>query len=662
MIIGTILKGYKAFNKTTYVPITDQFPFTAYIGDNGIGKSSILEALNTFFNNERFNRNKEQAKRGHSRLEDIAYVCPVFLLPKSEIESLKDEEKRIALAISKYIKVGPENALLADIRKHIENIPNIDAHEVLILSKYSQDKDFQDFLPSPAMNKAISKDRTEYSLLDDDFNTPSVEDYGSLKHLASLRETIINSYSYIYVPVETDEENFTKLESKTVAKLLDNNLFSEISRIVDAKKVCDEINSCLDKYLTEISNTLIELHYKGTYLTKFTPSLLVEKIIDGYFSTKTLHKKDLSIPISDLSAGEKRQAILSFSLALLEKAAQNKKGSRKVIFALDEPESSLHISRIYEQIEKLKNICSPSTQVIITTHWYGFIPILDSGWVHSITHTQNEIEIESFDLENFYHETRKAKTDSKGKRPFDTILKGNSELIQTIVNSIIKEEEPYTWIICEGITDAQYLKSFINHQKQEYNNRIKVIPVAGSKNVIKIYQLLHPLVQDHKDDIYAPIICLIDTDAELPSMENVHKSIENKLIFRRLCNNPNNEFKTELLDEGSKLTGITTIEDVLPPSAYIDTLSTFSEEIGFKPKEKIIKGHLYNSAQCLDLTNTERAAIRNFFSINNGANKMRFSNKFSEIYSEKPEDVNWISNLLEILAPLKKKKSKKIAA
>ena len=50
MIVGILLKNYKIYGGVKYIPVTANHNFIAYIGDNGVGKSSILEALDTYFN------------------------------------------------------------------------------------------------------------------------------------------------------------------------------------------------------------------------------------------------------------------------------------------------------------------------------------------------------------------------------------------------------------------------------------------------------------------------------------------------------------------------------------------------------------------------------------------------------------------------------------
>src|SRR3990167_4845782 len=446
MIIGLFLKGYKAFNSTSYIPISDAAKFSTYIGDNGVGKSSTLESLDTFFNDERFNRNKKQAQRGNTRLEDMPFISPVFLIHENDTKSLPPSELRLLKAISKYLKSLPDShPALKDLKKHIQNPKPIENMDLVIFSKFFDEKKYSGCLFTKIIHKEMHLNKEIYGLSEDDFaaeitiGDKETETIHPFKYLDKLQDCITDQYTYVYIPVESNEEDDTKLQSRTVEKLAGNNLTNTIASIIKAPAVTKDINNQLESYIKKIEAKLDnKLHYSSGYSRTFTPALLIEKIIEGYFSTRVLHQGKEKIPIKDLSAGEKRQALLSFSIALLEKSSEENKGVRRVIFALDEPESSLHISRIYDQFEKLKRLSEACAQVIITTHWYGFLPILQKGWAHSLSKTDAAIEIESIDLANYLHETRNIKTESKGKRPLDTNIKGYNELVQSIINSVIE--------------------------------------------------------------------------------------------------------------------------------------------------------------------------------------------------------------------------------
>ena len=55
MILGIILRNFKIYKSISYIPISNGNRFCGLIGKNGIGKSSILEALDYYFNS---NNNK----------------------------------------------------------------------------------------------------------------------------------------------------------------------------------------------------------------------------------------------------------------------------------------------------------------------------------------------------------------------------------------------------------------------------------------------------------------------------------------------------------------------------------------------------------------------------------------------------------------------------
>ena len=50
MIVGIFLRYFKTYQGINYISITDEDRFCGLVGENGIGKSSVLEALDCFFN------------------------------------------------------------------------------------------------------------------------------------------------------------------------------------------------------------------------------------------------------------------------------------------------------------------------------------------------------------------------------------------------------------------------------------------------------------------------------------------------------------------------------------------------------------------------------------------------------------------------------------
>lgn len=89
MIIGLFLRHIKAYKGITYIPISYEHNFVSYIGENGIGKSSILESLNSFFNNKPYPINKSAINDGIHTSGNEPFFTPIFLIEKTKITRKK---------------------------------------------------------------------------------------------------------------------------------------------------------------------------------------------------------------------------------------------------------------------------------------------------------------------------------------------------------------------------------------------------------------------------------------------------------------------------------------------------------------------------------------------------------------------------------------------
>jgi len=85
MIIGLFVKHIKAYKGINFVPIGVKYKFVSYVGENGSGKSSILEALDSFFNNKSYPINKGALSDGISTIgvdHNFGHFVFIFSEPK----------------------------------------------------------------------------------------------------------------------------------------------------------------------------------------------------------------------------------------------------------------------------------------------------------------------------------------------------------------------------------------------------------------------------------------------------------------------------------------------------------------------------------------------------------------------------------------------------
>lgn len=85
MIAAILIRNYKNYANLNFISIANDIEnmFSMFIGNNGVGKSAVLEAID-FFNNRTWN-----VTQGTKKTE--AYVCPLFLVPKSSVSSSKKQ-------------------------------------------------------------------------------------------------------------------------------------------------------------------------------------------------------------------------------------------------------------------------------------------------------------------------------------------------------------------------------------------------------------------------------------------------------------------------------------------------------------------------------------------------------------------------------------------
>lgn len=80
MISGILLRHYKNYGNLKFIPICDstEYMYSVYVGNNGVGKSAILEALDVVLNDRYWNVTIGMKK-------NEAYICPLFLIEKKKV-------------------------------------------------------------------------------------------------------------------------------------------------------------------------------------------------------------------------------------------------------------------------------------------------------------------------------------------------------------------------------------------------------------------------------------------------------------------------------------------------------------------------------------------------------------------------------------------------
>ncbi|MGL5964983.1 MAG: ATP-dependent nuclease [Fusobacteriaceae bacterium] len=624
MIIGLYLRHIKAYRGIYYIPIGYKYKFASYLGGNGIGKSSILEALNSFFNNKNYLINNIASSSIHSKNNE-GFVTPIFFIEKEKVTKSKSDFKKISdffwnldpKTLPSKTRGGSKDFF--DIRNKLRNDGHSsETHYLFVLGDNVLVKKELHFGPFQSL---FNKDKEE---VEEKAFTSEPYDLGLSKDFLNEVKKL---FSFVYLPVELEATSFTKIESEEMQKIFNKELKAEIEKALMGINLdkSDGINIKLEKFIKSIECTLDGEYIYGAKqknkknLTKID---LVEKILEVYFQQRILYKTDSkgNKKIDDLSAGEKRQALVSIVYAFLKKKSNRNKS---IIVGIDEPESSLHSSNCFEQFEKLKEISSDN-QILVTTHWYGHLPILSKGYCYFLENNiEGNIKLKEIDLYNY-------REDLNG----NLTLKSMNDLVQSIFYSLI-QPEPYNWIICEGISEKIYFEYFFREEIAK--NKLRILPMNGFKDVLKLFKYLHlPIETEIKNSNNGKVFCLVDTDIE--RKEPVGTDTRN-MKLRRLLNIETD--KTILVELKDSRMIVTDIEQSLNPIVFKETLQALNPDPIYLVNE--IKNVEGNSSF---IENFENLKLKNYFKLNSGEQKIIFAKKYIEISNLKENadsfEPNWI--------------------
>lgn len=647
MIIGLFIKHIKAYKGINFIPIGSKYKFVTYVGENGVGKSSILESLDSFFNEKSYSINKSALNDGINTIGNEPFVAPIFLIDKSKVTRQKKEFEKLSLFFWNIDKKEINSTVASSMSGFFELRDNLEKDDCyssethyLILAGESN---LQSATPKLHFASFHIEEHLAHHILGDiegmdiaerkeKFNK-SLEKGDWKKFSAALKSL----YSYVYFPVEIEVESFTKIETTEMQKIFDKKIKSEIQKALASVNFDKKggINKSLDLFVNEIEGILNNEYCYDTGLRRnnnFTLSDLVNNIIEVYFQKRTLHKKDSTglTKVSELSSGEKRQALINLVYAFLKRESDRDK---EVIIGIDEPESSLHTSLCYDQFEKLKEISSDN-QILITTHWYGFLPIVSEGYGHFLNSVGKKIIFESYDLYDYRSKIKKDIENSKNQIPANFVLKSTYDLVQSIFYSL-QSIHTYNWIICEGVSEKVYFEHFFKKEIESEN--LRILPMGGQSKVIRLYKYLE--IPMKEESCQGRVYCLVDTDKD--RCEDIGNGNKNLKIMR--LSNKDSFEKTHLLTLDHKDSSTADIEESLDPDIFQETINELTNDDDMYQFD--IVDNTGNSSFIKNLKNLE---IGNYFKLNEGENKVIFAKKYVEAAKEYKDDAytpNWISEI-----------------
>lgn len=358
------LQNFRSYKNEVEIKFND---FTALIGKNDTGKSTVLEALDIFFNDAKIDKDDINIKNGENT-EIIISVCFTDLpnsivIDENVSTTLQDEyllnENQELEIIKKYPNAGKPKIYIRARHPVNEHCKELLTKKNAELKKIVTDNNI-----TVADNKINSLMRSAiWQHFSDELQIQDTEIDANKEDAKNIWEKL-KAYMPTYFLFKSDRENNDK-DSEVqdplkiaVKEFLENN--------AEIKSQLNDIARQVDECISQVSaRTLAKLRELDESIANtLHPQINVEGLKwQDVFKGISIAGDD-DIPINKRGSGVKRLILLSFFRAKAEQAVLD---NANVIYAIEEPETSQHTKNQEILINALKNL-STNTQIIITTH------------------------------------------------------------------------------------------------------------------------------------------------------------------------------------------------------------------------------------------------------------------------------------------------------
>lgn len=472
MIISKLyIKNFRGYKEHT---IYFHDNLNVIIGKNDVGKSTILEALEVFFNNDIVKIDTSDLSKKRDCEDDKEIIIQVSfktLLGKAYTidetvptylskEYLLDAEK--FLTIRKCYSASGQSItakslktfIIADYPSNLFNPPLV-CQKIIELRKILNS--FKDVHNITEINKTISSQIRQ-----------AVYNFSNINE-SDLVETKIpidaEDGKRIYEAIKVDFPLYFLFKADRENKDSDDEVQSPLKVIT--KSILSEMQSELNALTEKIhlaskevgERTIIKLREMNAEIANELQPKITTKAWDSLFSFT--FEDEEGIPINKRGSGVRRLILLNYFRA---EAERQRASNRTIIYALEEPETAQHPDwqrMLYSALVELSE--QKNTQIFLTTHspsLGALIPISNIIYLHK---NDGILKIESSDPEIL-----EKITSSLGITP------------NIQVNNVISEIK---LIICmEGPTDIEFIKNVSNFcfdLNLTNHPNILIIPLGG---------------------------------------------------------------------------------------------------------------------------------------------------------------------------------------
>lgn len=494
------ISNFRGYKDETIIDFNE---LTVFVGKNDVGKSTVLEALDIFFNESKgiIKLDKEDFnKQGLADGNKDICIAVVFddLPPKLVIDStnetsLKDEFLLNTQGMLEIIKIYPYvgREKVSVKAKHPCNPFCAD----LLLKKQ---KDLQEIIKRDSITCDDEKKNATlraaiWRHYSDNLCLREVEIDVTKEDARNIWDQLKN-YMPLYSLFQSDRKNSDgDSEIQDPMKWAVQEIFKDTTIQSSLNQIAKEVGAKLKEVVDRTLDKLKEMNPEvANSLNPVIPSVENLKWADVFKSVSISSDED--IPINKRGSGVKRLVLLNFFRAEAERR-KAEKNVPDIIYAIEEPETSQHPEHQKKLIDALIELSKGQhAQIILTTHSPAIVKMLDFEHLTLITGKQSKMVI---NIEK--HNLPYPSLNEVNFLAFNESVDGYHNELYGFIDSEgwlseykkMKPTRPYTQLNKDGITQqkhmilSEYIRHQIHHPENTHNQRFTVDELSQSINEMR---------------------------------------------------------------------------------------------------------------------------------------------------------------------------------
>ncbi|MDM1139810.1 MULTISPECIES: ATP-binding protein [Empedobacter] len=379
------IKNFRCYADETKVTIDD---LTTFIGKNDIGKSTILEALEIFFNNDTVKIESGDANI-YSGNNEVTITCEFKDLPieltvdASSPTSLADEfllSSEGTLKIQKVFACGKATPTFEAYI--IANHPTVAGADNLLELK---EKELQAIIKQKTLDSSLKGNPTMRKAIWNSFEDLELKEISipvsKPKEDSKRIWEQIESHLPIFALFQSDRNSQDK--DKEVQNPMKAAIATAIAEVKeDLEKIQNKVREKAEEIAASTHEALktIDPKLASKLAPEFTPPTAAKWT--GLFSINM--DTDDGIPLNKRGSGVRRMILVSFFKAEAERRLKTS-NKRSIIYALEEPETAQHPNNQKILIDSFRALSEENgCQVILTTHSPGLASELPANSIRFI--------------------------------------------------------------------------------------------------------------------------------------------------------------------------------------------------------------------------------------------------------------------------------------